>query len=431
MTTSKKRPLAGRGKQLAGAICLGALPFSVVAQEAPSAEEMWQLIQQQQREIRELKSELRQTESKIEETDVKVDATAEAVETVVETIPGQSAPQQDTHIGGYGELHYNNLDNDLPGADDKDQVDLHRFVLFLNHRFNDDVRFYSELEVEHSLAGGDEPGEVEMEQAFIEWDVAAQHRAKAGLFLLPVGILNETHEPDTFYGVERNNVESKIIPSTWWEAGAGLSGELAPGLNYDLALHSGLDMGGELEGGVLEDAGIVRDGRQKAAKAKANDFAGTGRITYSAVPGLQLGLSVQLQQDVLQGETVMGAENIGGRLLEGHASYQSGPFALRALYARWDFDEEIDLLRSGADEQEGWYLEPAFRVSPALGLFARYSVWDTQAGDSVDSEYTQTDLGVNYWLAESVVLKADYQVQDAPDGESEFDGFNLGVGWSF
>lgn len=422
MSKTTKRPALNSGKKgvLIGALCMGALPLGVAAQETPSVEEMWELIQEQQRELRELRSELDQAESKIEETDVKVNATAEAVETVVEITPARQA-QRDTYLGAYGELHYNNLDNELEGAEDKDEIDLHRFVLFLNHRFTDDVRLFSELEIEHSLAGDGAPGEVEMEQAFIEWDVNDNHRAKAGLFLLPVGILNETHEPDTFYGVERNNVESQIIPTTWWEAGGGVSGELAPGLSYDLALHSGLFM----------EEGVVRGGRQKVAKAKADDFATTGRIRYTGIPGLEVGLSAQWQNDVLQGETVAGAADLGGLLLETHATYRSGPFALRALYARWDFDDDIELIRTGAEEQSGWYVEPAFRIAPSLGVFVRYSQWDTQEASGIDSEYTQTDLGVNYWLAETVVFKADYQTQDAPDGENEYEGFNLGVGWSF
>ncbi|MCW8196191.1 porin [Proteobacteria bacterium 005FR1] len=399
----------------------GALPLTALAQTTPSVEEMWRIIQKQQEEIRELKSELDEAETKIEETDVKVTATADTVEQVISV---ESAQGRDTVIGGYGELHYNNLDNDLAGGDDKDMIDLHRFVIFLNHSFTDDVRFFSELEVEHSLAGDGKPGEVEVEQAYLEWDFAESHRAKAGLFLVPVGILNETHEPDTFFGVERNNVESKIIPSTWWEGGLGTSGELAPGWGYDLAFHSGLYM---KDGKV----GNVRSARQKVAEAKADDYATTGRIRYTGLPGLEVGLTLQLQNDVLQGENIQGVSSIEGLLLETHVAYQNGPFLLRALYAQWDFDDEIEELTPGADKQKGWYVEPGYRISPQWGVFARYSLWDTEAGGNGDSEYNETNVGVNYWLTENAVLKADYQVQDAPSGASEFDGFNLGVGWSF
>ena len=97
------------------------------------------------------------------------------------------------------------------------QIDFHRWVLFLNHRFNDSITLYSELELEHSLSGDGKNGEVELEQAYLDFAFGKGLHAKAGLFLLPVGILNETHEPNTFFGVERNPIEKEMIPTTWWE----------------------------------------------------------------------------------------------------------------------------------------------------------------------------------------------------------------------
>jgi len=95
----------------------------------------------------------------------------------------------------------------------------------------------------------------------------------------------------------------------------------------------------------------------------------------------------------------------------------------------WDLDDAVG---SGRDEQEGFYVEPSYKLTEKLGIFARYNEWDEQAGDSsIDSEYQQIDVGLNYWLTPTVVLKADYQNQDVPTGKDEFDGLNLGVGWSF
>ena len=44
------------------------------------------------------------------------------------------------------------------------------------------------------------PGEVELEQAYVQIDVNDRNRINAGLQLLPIGIINETHEPPTFFG---------------------------------------------------------------------------------------------------------------------------------------------------------------------------------------------------------------------------------------
>ena len=234
-------------------------------------------LESMQQQIDELKLQIAQTEDKTDETDAKVEAVAE----VMESAPPQVAEASRTTIGGYGELHYNNLSANDPSKD-VEMIDLHRFVLFFGHQFNDRTRFYSEVEVEHAFVadtGGDTPGEVEIEQAFIEFDLRQDLYAKAGLFLIPVGILNETHEPDTFYGVERNDVESIIVPSTWWEAGAGLNGRWGSGWNWDLAFTSGLEMPT-----TGSNAFRVRSGRQKVAKAVASDGAITGRLRYLGFP---------------------------------------------------------------------------------------------------------------------------------------------------
>ena len=390
------------------------LNITAAAQAAtPSAEEMWEIIQQQQEQISTLKEQLSNNDSRLSETEIIAEATISAVEQI-SLAPAASSK---TTLGGYGEVHYNNLEKD-DGSGDKNEVDFHRFVLFTSHQFTDSIRFFSELEVEHSIAGDGQVGEVELEQAFIEWDISANQSAKAGLFLMPIGIINETHEPNTFYGTERNNVEKYIIPATWWEAGAALNGELAQGLSYDIAAHSGLFMDdGEYK---------PREGRQKVGKAKADDMAFTGRLKYTAIPGLELATSVQRQNDVRQGE----GEGISGTLIETHLAWQKNDFQLRALYAAWDFDTAINDIKQGADEQTGFYIEPSYKLTDKIGVFARFSEYDNTAGSSVDSAVEQFDIGINYWLHPNVVFKMDYQDQDNNSGTGS-DGFNIGVGFSY
>lgn len=77
----------------------------------------------------------------------------------------------------------------------------------------------------------------------MEFDPNDRHRARVGQILMPVGILNEIHEPPAFYGVERNPVENKIIPTTWSGGGGSLLGELGNGFSYDAAAHEGLNTG--------------------------------------------------------------------------------------------------------------------------------------------------------------------------------------------
>ncbi|PCI50415.1 MAG: porin [Moraxellaceae bacterium] len=332
---------------------------------------------------------------------------------------------ESTAIGGYGELHYNNIDT--PKSDkQRETVDFHRFVLFLDHEFSDTVRFFSEVELEHSIAGEGKSGEVELEQAYIEIDLKPNLALTAGLFLVPVGIINETHEPPTFYGVERNPVEKNIIPATWWESGAMLSGLIGEqGFSYAVAYHTGLALPTAEDDNEDEYVVVnIRKGRQKSSKSNADNKALTGRLKFTGVAGLELSASLQVQEDLDQVDG--GVEE--AVLLEMHGIYQSGPTTLKALYARWDIDgDKESLTNDGAmkDEQMGYYLEGSYKISDAYGAFARFNAWE------VDDEETKTqaDIGVNYWPHEDVVIKADIQLQNGDAGNA--DGFNLGVGYQF
>ena len=327
----------------------------------------------------------------------------------------------DTTIGGYGELHYNNLNHSSDNTKDKTELDFHRFVIFINHEFNDKIRFFSELEIEHALvkdtADGSNGGEVEVEQAYIQFDLSQQTRANVGAFLIPVGILNETHEPPTFYGVERNPVEKNIIPATWWEGGAMLSGHYGSGFSYDLALTSGLK--------VDETEINIRDGRQKTAKASADNLAVTGRVKYTGISGLELAGTVQIQDDITQdtSDTVDGAT-----MIEAHARWNIADFTLTGLYANWDIDG-AGAETEGKDKQDGGYIEASYKVTPKFGIFVRQNEWDN-GGTTGDTAKSQTDVGFNYWPHENVVLKADVQTQNN-DSDSNLDGFNLGIGYQF
>lgn len=381
-------------------------------EKMPSMEEMWQIIQQQQAEIEALKQQQQTTEQKAVAADEKAEAAVVAVEEAATTTAGSGTLLSDrTSIGGYGEMHYNNLDS-------KEEIDFHRFVLFFGHEFTDNLRMFSELELEHAVSGGDNNGEIELEQAYIEYDINNNHQVKGGLFLLPVGILNETHEPPTFYGVERNPVEKNIIPTTWWAGGAAANGEIAPGWSYDVAFHEGLETS-------AQDSYKVRKGRQKTSKADASDLAGTGRLKWTGIPGVEVAGSVQYQADITQGESNAGH----AWLYEAHTDIQRGPFGLRALYAMWDLDGGGPKA-IGADQQEGFYIEPSYKFNQKVGIFARYNQWDNAAGDSTDSKEKQYDLGINFWPHPDVVLKADVQQQDN-EGKKNDNGFNLGIGFQY
>lgn len=390
----------------------------------PTIDELWRIIQAQQAEIEALKQQQAETAQQATTADAKAEAAVVAVEESASDRSGSGSWTDRTTIGGYGELHYNNIDAD-DSVHDNDEIDLHRFVLYFGHEFSDSIRFFSEFEIEHDGVESDPgplDGEVEVEQAYLEFDLKDNLQARGGVFLLPVGILNETHEPTTFYGVERNNVENVIIPATWWAGGAGINGYFDNGISWNLAVHEGLKM--ETSG---SSAFRVRSGRQKTSEADANDLAYTGRLKYTGIAGLELAASINYQTDASQS----GGDGLGkGILYETHAVYQNGPFALRALYAEWDFDGSAVKI-AGADDQSGWYIEPSIRPWEKLGLYARYEDVD---GARDRDHFDQWQVGFNVWPHEDVVLKADYRSRDhdkSSESGRDFDAFDLGIGYQF
>ena len=349
-----------------------------------------------------------------------------------------------TVVGGYGEAVYNNYRD----SSVKDQADLRRFVLFFGHKFSDRLRFNSELEVEHGFIDEGKPGEIAMEQAYLEYGLTDRVNLRAGLMLMPLGILNETHEPPTFYGVERNEIESRIIPSTWRELSIAVQGEAIPGMEYQAGISTAPDAS------KFENASAgFRGMRTSGGKAAANDLGYFASLNYRGRPGLLLGggiFSGNTGQDG-NGETPNALlKGVGGRLTvwDVHAKYAVGNLDLQALYARGKLNDTAQINTALAiapasgnaapKSFSGWYGQAAYHVWKSgeldLAPFVRYEQYDTQR--EVDSGYdkniknkeTVTTLGVNFKVHPQVVLKADFQNYKT---DNKKDRFSLGVGYMF
>lgn len=368
-------------------------------------------------ENRNLKEQATRTEQKVEVAGNHMEKMAS------QGAPSRAAWAEKTNFGGYGELHLNKLKNRKTGGVNRDELDFHRFVLFMGHEFNDRTRFFSELEVEHAVSkdtAAGSTGLVTVEQAYIDFALNDMLSAKAGIMLMPIGIVSETHEPPTFYGVERNPVETGIIPTTWREGGVALTAKMGNGFTVDGAITSGLST-------TAARSYAVRDGRLSVASAKAKAPAYTARLKWSGMPGVEVAGALHRQSDITQGaDATAGAAT----LYEAHVVVNKGAFGLRALYAGWSLNGSGPKA-VGADKQNGWYVEPSWRFSEQWGVFARRSNWDNKAGDAANSRFGQTDMGINFWPHPDVVVKLDYQNQQSPAGLDEFDGFNLGLGYQF
>ncbi|WP_430460128.1 porin [Thalassolituus sp. LLYu03] len=383
-------------KPLASAVLLAGISSTVLADDQ-------QTIQALEQRIQELENTLNE----------RLDVLADAVEK-------QQTSGQDNkvHIGGYGEMHYNNLDEN---GEDTRTLDFHRMVLFFGYDFSDRARFVTEFEVEHILVSASSGGAVEIEQAYLEFDLKDNMQLRTGMLLMPVGLVNETHEPPTFYGVERPVVETTIIPTTWYSNGISFTHRLSNGISYDLMISEGLKTEDPTTSSDA-DPFDLKAGKQKGSNADAFDLATTARIRYTGVAGLELAAYAQYQPDLDQSAVDSYAES--ATLVGAHAVYQWNSITTKALYARWDLAGD-DAKAAGKNVQDGGYVEINWRPSEQWGVFARQSNWSQETG--VDA--AQSDVGVNYWPLPDIVFKADVQMQNDDAGNA--DGFNLGMGYQF
>lgn len=408
------------------------LYFTGNAAAEPTLEEKLQILQQ---EIDSIKVQLGKQPQQQQQT-------SSANTLAVGDIANVAAPVSKTNVGGYGEFSYNRYRNtDI----NNNQADLRRFVLFVGHRFNNDLRLFSELEVEHAVASRNDNGEVEIEQAFIDYRLNDGVNFKAGLFLIPFGILNETHEPPTYYGVERNFVETRIIPSTWREGGVQLYGEIAQGLNYNVGVTTGFDSG------KLDDpAFAIRGAHQEMQIANANDLSVHGALNFRA-PGLLIGGGVFTGNTGQNGASNAALKGVPARLSlwDVHAKFFKGNWDLEVLYARGALGDAAQisnaLIATSGDPTliapkafDGGYVQAGYHVwkrgDMDVAPFIRFERFNTQkelaAGftpNPLNDERVVT-AGLNFKLHPQVVLKADYQKFRT---DATQDRFNLGLGYMF
>lgn len=375
-------------------------------------------------------------------------ATSQPASVAPSAPPPRAVASDSTRLWGYGELNYNHPTGDAG----KSQADLRRAVIGFSHAFNEDTRVYGELEWEHAVVSADDQGESEVEQLYVEHQLNPELAFRAGLTLIPLGFLNEHHEPTNYYGVERNFVETAIIPSTWREGGLSLLGTTESGFSWNVGVTTSQNLRNwdpaDPEGRISPLGAI----HQELQLASARDVAVYGAANWQGVPGLTLGGGV-FTGNVGQGDDGdFLASDSRATLGEVHARWQSGPFDLSALYARGTISDtgKLNLTFVGNPYPVpksfwGSYVQGAWRVwdngESSLAPFVRYEAFNTAASfasvplglgvPDADTERVWT-VGVNYYLTPEVVFKADYQHFNIADELLGYGTrFDLGVGYQF
>ncbi len=348
-------------------------------------------------------------------------------------------------IGGYGEILYTALDSKLQDGTrvgSQKSLDALRAVLYVGYKFNDKIVFNSEMEWEHGGFSDLHPeGEAIVEFAYLDFLIDKKFNVRAGQMLVPMGFINELHEPPAFLGANRPFMEREggIIPTTWHENGVGIHGDLPYNLSYRLYVMNGLNADGFSAEGIS-------GGRQDANKAKAQSLAWTGRLDWSFMPGAMVGASF-FTGNSNQAST---GEALRTTVADLHAEWRGQGFQVRGLYARTTNAEAgivanyvpADAQYGVGTKQWGGYLEAGYDVfrgafgKQSLTPFVRWERLNTQAsvalGAVADGANDQTVLtaGAAWKPIPNVALKADFSKVEnhANTGRNQF---NMALGYYF
>jgi hypothetical protein len=330
-------------------------------------------------------------------------------------------------------------------------ADLQRFVFGFNHRFDERLTLHSEVEFEHAIVSKDDNGEAEIEQAWLNYKMSDAINFKGGLFLVPLGILNETHEPPTYYGVMRNQIETRIIPTTWRELGAGVHGILGEGIRYDVGITTNFDSG------KLDDPTTgIRSAHQEGQLANARNLAVYGALNYRR-PGLLVGGGVFTGDTGQNGASNPALQGVAARftMWDVHAQYRIAGLDLQALYAAGTLGDADKITAAtvaanladpgvtafaAPKSMKGAYVQAAYHVYKQgnfdVAPFVRYERIDIKQAEDPGNNLFQNPnnneriktLGVNFWVHPKVVVKADVQRYAADKSQ---DRFELGLGFMF
>ncbi len=342
-------------------------------------------------------------------------------------------------LAGYGEMlleNYASANEAGAGNAPTTRLDFLRAILYAGYRFNDRFLFNSEIEIEHA-------GEVFVEFAYLDYLVNDNLTLRGGLLLLPLGLVNEFHEPNVFIGSRRPETEQRILPSTWRENGAGVLGSFGR-LNVRAYLVNGLNASGFTSAGL-------RGGRQRGIQARAANLAVAARVDATPVPGIFAGVSLYKGGSGQDAVVVSGERlDIGTTVGEAHVQAQLRGFDIRGLYARASIDDAgplstaLKLASSApvAEQMEGGYLQFGYNLlatslsTLSLMPYVRLEHVDTQrripSGFTRDltRDGTFKTLGAELKPIPNIVLKAEYQwvTNEAATGRNQF---NLNLGYSF
>ena len=352
-------------------------------------------------------------------------------------------------IGTYAQIDYNQQVGDT--VRHNGVMDVHRLVLLLAYKFSDKTSFVTEIEFEHVK-------EVFIEQAFLNIQLKDWLNLRGGLMLVPMGIINEYHEPTTFLSVERPLVDKYIVPTTWREIGLGIGGHInSVAIGYQLYVFNGF-LGYANGNANFRGFDGYRKGRQKAAKSVFTFPNLSAKIDYYGIPGLKIGLAGYIGKS---STTSYNNLNTNKDLAVETADSSVVSIAMVGLDARYRFKNILtrgQLIYSNNKNTAaynvfgqtdlgsvlmGYYLEFGYNFWSLIANntkhdlipFVRYEYYNTQQkvySDAIKNPaYNRSDItfGISFKVVDGVVVKADYQIfKNQIENSRNVNMFNMGIG---
>jgi len=413
-------------------------------------------IQELEREIQELKRELKELERVKEESEVLKEEFRKLRLEVI--LPPQEYKRYGglgpaaskvyikptgVSIGGYGEIYFINNPKEKPAF----ETDLKRVIVYLGYSFSENFKFNSEIEIEHAYIKEGEKGSLAVEFAYLDYSFSPAFGLRGGMVLIPVGIVNEVHEPPTFFTVERPFLEQNIIPTTWRENGVGVYGET------DLLAYRFYVVNGMMaEEGKFKESAPLKYLRQNGSVASMNSLAFTGRLDVKLPKNLIVGASTFISG--VQDNT---GDNLGTvYLFSPHLWWQYAGFDVRfiGVYATTEGARKItlelsppnctatDTCRVFPESFYGFHLQVAYNIlrhfdtEQELYVFGMYENYDTHADVPAGftkpqgSEVQIFNVGLSYKPHPLVALKLDYVRKDYKD-KSDEDLYRGAITWMF
>ena len=328
-----------------------------------------------------------------------------------------------TTIGGYGEMHYDMENNNGDG-----KLDFHRFIFYIKHQFNDQWSLMSEVEIEHNMVysstsedeGG---GYVAMEQAYLNyWN--GDWGFKGGVLLVPAGVTNEYHEPPTFMSVERPEYNKYIIPTTWFDNGFGVYGNMGD-INWNIT------MVGDLNGDDIGEG--IRSARAKGVGSTTTSWTKTLQGSWTGMEGLKIGGSVTMNDAPVSDDHVNGGEAIGVTLTEFNTTYTKNDLYARLEYGTIDYtnnwlSDDDGNATEEVESSSGYYLDLGYNVSNLVGCDGDLYVWTRNSSynkNDADDAYDIRLFGVTFKPINNISIKFE------TGSKNNDDIMRIGIGYMF